>query len=283
MYEQEILHPFHRMAKLYNNPNVESENWRIRTFKISYPKDYYTIFTQGIPAGTYVSLNCKHPEKFGMDQSCMMSDTPMEKFTNQYVLNYASGDILIAGLGIGMLPASLAEKDDVKSITILELNQEVIDLVEPLIRQNVTNADKIKIIQADAYKYPGENPNTKYDWIYLDIWDSFPGSYDDLPMLDNIIEKYIPICPSCRVSTWGYEFAEAGLEDSPIEVDAYGEYIKELYKHEIELGEQDHDGMHDMLIATMQLEDFDVDTDDDIGNENDIDNEVTIDGTTFKI
>lgn len=233
MYEQEIIYPFHKMALLYDNPNIESENWRIRTFTISYPKDYYAIFEQGILPGTYVSLTCKHPEKFGMSQSCMMSDTPMEKFTNQAFLNYAKGNILIAGLGIGMLPASLSEKEDVESITIVELNQEVIDLVEPLIRKYVKNADKIRIIQADAYKYPSEHPNETYDFVYLDIWDTFPGGAEDLEMLEEMIELYIPICPSCRVNTWGYEFAEAGLEDSPIEVDAYGDYLKVLHALDI--------------------------------------------------
>jgi hypothetical protein len=158
----------------------------------------------------------------------MMSDTPMEKFTNQYVLNYAKGDILIAGLGIGMLPVALAAKDDVKSITILELEPEIIELVEPLIRKNVKNEEKITIIQADAYQYPLQNADKKYDWVYLDIWDTFPGYADDLPMLENIMTLYSDICPSGRIQAWGYEFAEAGLDDSPIEVDAFDAYLRQL-------------------------------------------------------
>lgn len=261
MYQQDILYPFHRMALLYNNPNVESENWRIRTFTISYPKDYYVIFEQGIPAGTYVSLTCKHPEKFGMGQSCMMSDTPMEKFTNQRFLNNAEGDVLIAGLGIGMLPAALAEKEDVKSITIIELNQEVIDLVEPLIRKYVKNENKIKIIQGDAYWYPHNHPDERYDFVYLDIWDEFPGAAEDLEMLDEMIERYVPICPSCRIDTWGYEFAEAGCDDSPIEVDAYGIYLKDMYRWEEKLGEEDYMGRHEMISAALMLQAMDIDVD----------------------
>lgn len=228
VYEQKIIYPFCNMAQLYNNPNVESDNWRISTFTISYPEDYYAIYEEGILPGTYVSLTCKHPDMFGMSQTVMMSDTPMEKFTNQAFLNYAKGRILIAGLGIGMLPASLSKKEDVESITIIELNQEVIDLVEPLIRKYVKNADKIKIVQADAYKYPSEHLNERYDFVYLDIWDTFPGEAEDLEMLNKIIELYIPICPSSRINAWGYEFAEAGLNDCPIAVDSYGDYLKQL-------------------------------------------------------
>lgn len=227
MYEVDILHPFQDMAKLYGNPNAESENWLIRTFEIT-RDNWQAIMRDGIPVGTYVSLNCKKPVERGMFNSCMMSNTPMELFTNQKCLNNASGNVLIAGLGIGLLPASLADKESVTSITIIELEQEVIDLVEPLFRANVKNADKIKIIKADAYDYPNQYSGEPYDYVYLDIWPEFPGSENDLDMLETLIAKYVPICPSCKIEAWGYEFAEAGLDDSPVEVDAYFDYLVSL-------------------------------------------------------
>ena len=207
----------------------------------------------------------------------MMSDTPMEKFTNQRFLNNASGDVLIAGLGIGMLPASLVEKDDVTSVTIVELNQEVIDLVEPLIRKYVKNESKIKIVQGDAYWYPKNHPNERYDFVYLDIWDYFPGGSDDLEMLDELADRYMSICPSCRVDAWGYEFAEAGLDDSPIEVDAYGVYLKDMAKWERKLGEVSHTGLVDMAKMLESLSEIEVDDDEDEVNI------VEIDGKIIKV
>jgi hypothetical protein len=253
MYEVNIDHPFHKMAKLYNNPNIESENWKVSTFTISYPLNWYVMYEQGIPSGTYVMLSCKNPYEFNMDQSCMMSDTPMEKFTNQRFLNDAKGDVLIAGLGIGLLPASLAEKDDVTSITIIELHQEVIDLVEPLIRKHIKNADKIKIIQGDAYKYPKDHPKEHYDYAYLDIWDSFPGSSDDLDMLNEIISLYDNIIPSGNTTTWGYEYALNEQDDNPVTVEAYGKYCGELYSWERKLKEFDKEAFDNMCKYTDEM------------------------------
>ena len=228
MYEVEKLYAFPKISELYDNPNVESANWKIETFDITWPKDFRAILYDGIPCGKYVRLLCKKPEKFGMSQSCMMSDTPMECFTNQKFLNTAHGDILIAGLGIGMLPAALAEKENVTSITIIELEQEVIDLVEPLIRKYVKHQNKIKIVQGDANTYPKEQNDKTYDFVYLDIWDYFPGNTEDLPMLEAMITKYKPICPKGKITTWGYEFAKTGRNDNPVLTNAYGAYVDNM-------------------------------------------------------
>ena len=167
---------------------------------------------------TYVSLNHK-------TRGCVMSNTQMEMFTNQKFLNVANGDILIAGLGIGMLPAALAQKDDVKSITIIELDSEIIGLIEPLIRKYVPNNDKIKIIHADAYTYAEQyGQNKQYDYVWLDIWDTFPNSdmYDEI---NELVEKFIPICPNNQIQFWGDEFVECGLDEIPTETEAFCEYI----------------------------------------------------------
>ena len=92
----------------------------------------------------------------------------------------------------------------------------------------VYNANFSIFIQADIIFFSLLIVGSAYDFVYLDIWDTFPGYEKDLEMLEEIIELYIPICPSCRVNAWGYEFAEAGLDDSPIEVGAYDDYLKAL-------------------------------------------------------
>ena len=47
-YEVEIEQPFLNMAELYNNPNVKSDNWAIRTFTLTLEKDALTCMRQGI-------------------------------------------------------------------------------------------------------------------------------------------------------------------------------------------------------------------------------------------
>lgn len=98
----------------------------------------------------------------------MMSDTPMERNTNQNFLNNANGDVLIFGLGIGLIVFPLLQDENIKSITVIELYQDLIDLVEPIIKQHDIH-NKVTIKQGNLY----ETTLTKdevFDCIYFDIW-----------------------------------------------------------------------------------------------------------------
>lgn len=95
--------------------------------------------------------------------SCMMSETPMEHRTNyRFILN-AYGDILIGGLGIGMIILPIQDSPNVKSITVIEKNLDVIKCIQHQLPFN----DKVKIINEDVFDY---KPERKYDCIYMDIW-----------------------------------------------------------------------------------------------------------------
>ena len=95
-----------------------------------------------------------------------MSDTPFEQRTNRHIARTANGDVFIAGLGIGMLLVPLLQKEDVKSITVVEKEQEIIDLIEPQLRAKLA-CDKLTIICMDVFDF---KPTQKYDVVYFDIW-----------------------------------------------------------------------------------------------------------------
>ena len=119
-------------------------------------QDLRALF-QGIPPGKYVKLTYK--------DEVVMSDTPMEKRTNKVFCQKAHGDVLIGGLGIGMILLAIQNKADVKSITVLEKYQEVIDLVATQLPLN----EKVHIIQADVFEWrPAKGQ--RFDCIYMDIW-----------------------------------------------------------------------------------------------------------------
>lgn len=234
MFETKILSHIPYMAELYKEPNVESENWKVRTFEIT-QHDYRAIYEDGIIPGKYVSLNRKHKSAF--ENGCMMSDTPMERFTNQEFINYAFGKVLIAGLGIGMVPAALAHKEDVESITILEIDQEIIDLIEPLMRKYIPNQDKITIIKADALTYPETYDGEKYDCVWLDIWPEFPNTEEDFYMFEKLFDKYNKILTAPRCNGWGYEYAacvgEGFPEIDPTETKAFSTYVKDMIDEKV--------------------------------------------------
>lgn len=132
-------------------------DWSISHFEIT--ENDIIARINGIPCGHYVRLKHKG--------NIVMSNTPMERRTNRYFTANAHGDVLIGGLGIGMILLDIQDKASVKSITVLEKNQEVIDLVAPQLPLN----DKIKIICADVFTWKPAK-DVKFDCIYMDIWDS---------------------------------------------------------------------------------------------------------------
>jgi len=82
-----------------------------------------------------------------------MSDTSYELECIKWFVDRAYGNVLIIGLGLGVILEQLKHC----RITILEIDQEVVDLVQP----------DHKVIIGDAYDY---RPNENYDCIWIDTW-----------------------------------------------------------------------------------------------------------------
>lgn len=61
-------------------------------------------------------------------------------------------------------------KDEVESVTIVELEQSVIDLFETFLLPQFENKEKITIIKADAIEYMRNLADGKYDYCFADIW-----------------------------------------------------------------------------------------------------------------
>lgn len=112
----------------------------------------------GIPAGQYVKLT--------HNGDVVMSNTPMEQRTNREFCRKANGDVLVGGLGIGMIILAIQDKPDVKSITIIEKSQEVIEMVASQLPFN----DKVKIACDDVFTWKPEK-GQKFDCVYMDIWN----------------------------------------------------------------------------------------------------------------
>ena len=135
--------------------------------------DYYDF-----KEGTYTRLIAK-----GCFSDVVMSDTPMEIRTNMDFLYQAHGNILIGGLGLGIMLKILEKMNNIKSVTVIEKNQEVIDLV--LVQLNLS--DNFKVIQSDIFEY---EPLGKFDTIYFDIWTNICGdNWDEMKKLRKQFKK----------------------------------------------------------------------------------------------
>lgn len=163
------------MAELLEDREID--NWRLNHFTIT-EKDWRAKI-EGISPGTYVRL--VHAGEV------VMSNTNMEKRTNLEFCHNAHGDIIIGGLGIGMIILAIQDKSEVKSITVIEKNEEVIEMVATQLNFN----DKVKIVHADVFEWRPEK-GVKYDMSYMDIWNYVNEDvYEEMKQLKKKYARYL--------------------------------------------------------------------------------------------
>ena len=129
-----------------------------------------------------LKANFEYVKLFRKKDGIWMSDTPMERNSNNGFIQDANGDVLIFGLGLGLIVFPLLQNESVKSIKVVELNQEIIDLVSPYIKAKDTH-NKFSVVQGDAYEHH-KIDNQKYDCVYGDIWrDISTDNYEGMKTL----------------------------------------------------------------------------------------------------
>lgn len=245
-YVTKDFHNIPRMIWCYDGLKdkiTENDDYKLSVLSPRYPDDAIEMLRQGILPDDYVVLWSKERH------AVVMSDTPMERYTNQAFIENAKGDVLIGGLGIGMLIAGLiwknVQSDDqiIDSITVVEKDSALIELIKPIIEVfvNFTNYDSgypvaLNIIQDDVYTYPDKHPEKKYDYVYIDIWDDYIGyrKYQDIFL--ELKELYQNITD--HFDAWGYYDAFHNEDDlSPIEQQEFAEYTANMVNYRIVNGE----------------------------------------------
>lgn len=126
------------------------------TMRMFMRRDEYT------PEGRYCRLR--------VNNQLMMTDTQMEKDSNWTFVHKACGEVLVAGLGIGMVLVPVLKKTEVQNVLVVEKHRGVIELVEPAIRKHVKRyAKKLQVVQADILDWKPP-PGKLWTTIYFDIW-----------------------------------------------------------------------------------------------------------------
>lgn len=119
------------------------------------------------------------PMLLDKERNVWMSVTPMEEESQMPHLEYAHGDVLVAGLGLGYYVFNIIQKPEVKSVTIIEKDPVVLGIFEKLSGfQDWNNGDKIVLLEGDIF-HPDEiqvflSKDTvkehHWDHLYVDIW-----------------------------------------------------------------------------------------------------------------
>lgn len=96
----------------------------------------------------------------------MVVDTHTNKEVKELYSSYdlAYGDVILTGLGFGILASWLCEKESVKSVTAIEISKDVIELF----KKHNTLSKKLTIINEDANTFL---TSTKYDCLFLDHYE----------------------------------------------------------------------------------------------------------------
>lgn len=143
-------------------PDGQSGDWRVSTFTIT---DNDITSRMMMRPGEYIQPGTyKRLSRGGVT---VMSNTPMEVRTNQPIIRRAMGDVLINGLGLGMVLTAILGKDDVRTVTVIEKSYDVIKLVAPTFESD----GRVRIIQDDAHTFRFLN-GERFSVAWHDIWDN---------------------------------------------------------------------------------------------------------------
>ena len=122
---------------------------------------------------------------------CIMSSNLFERLTNQNFIDTAKGDVIIFGLGLGLIIFPLLEDDEVTSITVIDKSVDIIDNIGPIIKKYDVN-DKLTIINGDVFTYYQQLNDAKFDVAYFDYWNIVDSTiYNDMETLKELYKNNI--------------------------------------------------------------------------------------------
>ena len=147
----------------YKLQNITYEPYQLFAYDDIYLDNYQEYSRIGYFTGEFPYLALTE------GNNVWMSLNPNEIETMKPYIKKAKGNVLVLGLGMGYVPYMISLKDEVKSITIVEKDKEIIDLFKKNLLPLFVNKNKITIIEDDAIKYLNRK-DVRYDYIFADLW-----------------------------------------------------------------------------------------------------------------
>lgn len=153
--------------------NIKGKNWEIKNlcyqpFELFVYDDLKNINNHIIPSVGFFKDIYNYPAILEKNRIWMLI-TPNEINTMKEPINNSFGNVLTIGLGMGYFAYMASLKNNVQSITIIESDEEVINIFKQYILPQFENKDKITIIQDDGFHYL-KNSKQQYDYVFVDIW-----------------------------------------------------------------------------------------------------------------
>lgn len=147
-------------------PVGENGSWRLTLMATGIDHGYYS--SQWLISGMPLLMR-RSTDNVELWET-WMSLTPHEIESQEPGCLCANGHTVIMGLGMGWVALNAALNPAVRKVTVVELDQEVIELFNAsnaLAQLSQEIGAKISVVQADAMEW---RPEESVDFLYADIW-----------------------------------------------------------------------------------------------------------------
>lgn len=169
-------------------PDGTSGPWSVETFTVSENDSAFKLWNlRAAIHGDMRLMSAGTFKRLKRGGEVIMSTTPSELSDMSMFVYKATGNILINGLGLGMAVVAALQKEDVKHITVIEKDPDVLKLVAPTFEGNT----RVTIIEADAFTWKPPK-GVKYDAVWHDIFDNICS--DNLKQMEKLHRKYARRC-----------------------------------------------------------------------------------------
>lgn len=147
---------------------------------------------RGIAEGDYTQL-------LHRTRGVVMSDTPAERRDHLDFVWNATGQVLIAGLGLGMCLQAILLKLYVTEVTVIEIDPDLIELVG----SHYTDR-RVKIVHDDIFEWKPPS-GVRYGACWFDVWDTMCG--DNVPQMHRLHRRFVNKCD--WYGSWGHQQSKA--------------------------------------------------------------------------
>jgi len=129
----------------------------------------------------------------------VMVDDPLHYHGMRLLASASEGHVLTAGLGLGLYTIFLQQNPKVKTITVVEISEDVKNLILPMISKYITKPTKVVI--DDIFNYLDKAKD--YDTIMLDIWVSDQPNPAIFGEMMYAYKTFSNANPNAKVYIWG--------------------------------------------------------------------------------
>ena len=174
-----------------------SKRGEVSLFRKSYKRGFYIM--EGVRGYDYFTVKKPIPiTSLMVGKQTWMVDDPLHWYGMQDLAKAASGKVLVGGLGLGLVIHGLEENEAVSAVDVVEIDEDVVDLISPLIEMRKTT-----IINDDFWLYLYRTEEI-YDTCILDIWvydeeERTQVVYNMLSAMGTVSTRF----PSAKVYIWG--------------------------------------------------------------------------------